>query len=704
MDRRIVVGIDIGGTFTDVLCWDVGGELLRSHKVLTRYDDFSAGVMDGLTGVLDLEGIAVSDVSAVVHATTLASNALIERKGARTGLLVTDGYRDILEAGTGQPYDIYDLFLVNPRPLVPRQGVREVSERMSAFGEVISPLDLDGLSRSVDELLEQGVEAVAVMFLHSYRNPAHEQAVAELMARRAPELTFSLSSDVSPEFREYERASTTVANVYVKPIVSRYLGTLSQRLSEAGFAGSFYIMLSSGGMALPRVASELPVRMVESGPAAGALAARDHGRLVGANDLLSFDMGGTTAKVCLIRGGEVSTTSMMEVARENRFKPGSGLPLRTPALDLLEVGAGGGSIAHLDEAGRLRVGPESAGADPGPACYGLGGKLPTVTDACVVLGYYGTSSFLGGEMALDAEAARAAIREHIADPFGVDVVEAAWGIFALAAENMAAAARVHCAEKAIDPRRSTVLAFGGAGPAFGHRVARILGSPKVVVPPGAGVGSTHGLVAAPLSFDFARSQPQRLDEIDWLVVDDLLARLREEAAAVLAEARVPNDRVEVRTWVDMCLYGQSYEVTVPVDDVITDEHDVEALRAAFEQIYEGRYGRRALDMTLQVLTWRVRAREVRNDVEQLAAARKASRGIDDAPGGVVASTREAYFPETQGFTDCAVQRRAKLASEVGAREGPMVIEDSETTIVVGPGATVHLDPLGNVVIDLEERR
>ena len=450
--RRYRFGVDIGGTFTDLVVVDERGGVMLVGKTLTTPRDPSVGVLTGLTRMLAEQGLSARDIEVAVHATTLITNAIIERKGAKTALITTEGFKDVLEIGRELRYDLYDLFLEMPKPLVPRQLRREVRERVRKDGRVSIPLDRAQVETVVQELIDQGVESIAVCFLHSYINDEHELAVERQIGEKHPGMFVSVSSRVAREIREYERTSTTVANAYVQPLADKYLDRLAGKMEGIGFGGSLYMMLSNGGIASLRSARELPIRLVESGPAAGALVGGFYGGLVGERNVLAFDMGGTTAKACMVEDGQPMTTYSFEAARVHRFRRGSGLPLKVPAIELMEIGAGGGSIAHLDRMGLLKVGPESAGAEPGPACYGRGGVDPTVTDADLLLGYLNPDYFLGGEMRLDLEAARRAVREKVAGPLNVGEVEAAWGIHEIVNENMAGAARVHIAEKGRDPR------------------------------------------------------------------------------------------------------------------------------------------------------------------------------------------------------------------------------------------------------------
>ena len=522
---RYRVGVDIGGTFTDLVLVDGETGRVRLYKCLTTPKDPSTGALEGLEELLRAAGLGFADLGSLVHGTTLVTNAIIERAGSPLGLLTTRGFQDILEMGTEQRYDIYDLFLRFPDPLVPRALRREVDGRLDRDGRVVAAIDLNQVRREVAGLARAGVEALAVCFLHAYRNPAHERAVAQLVHREFPGLAVSLSSEVVPELREYERCVTTAANAYVQPLMARYVAKLEAALVDRGFGGQFYLIQSSGGMATPATARRFPIRLLESGPAGGALVTAFFGRQVGLADVLAFDMGGTTAKACLVQGGRPDVAPAMEAARVHRFKRGSGLPIKAPVIDMIEIGAGGGSIAHVDALGLLKVGPRSAGADPGPACYGLGGREPTVSDANLLLGYLDPGFFLGGRMRLDRAAAEAAV-DALAGRVGLDPVATAWGVYEIVCENMAAAARVHIVEKGRDPRRYAMVGFGGAGPAHAARVARILGIGEVIVPPASGAASALGFLVAPMSFEFVSSLPGRLAELDLAAVNRAPRRAR----------------------------------------------------------------------------------------------------------------------------------------------------------------------------------
>jgi 5-oxoprolinase (ATP-hydrolysing) len=498
------IGFDIGGTFTDFILEDRAAGTVHLHKRLTSAHDPAESALIGLDELTKAAGIGLGEIAEIVHGTTLVTNAIIERRGAKLGLITTEGFRDILEMGTEQRYDIYDLFLGFPEPLVPRHRRLEVRERLDYKGNVVTALDEAQVRAVLDQLVSEGVAAIAVCFLHAYANDRHERRVAEIVRELHPQLSVSLSSDVVAELGEYQRCVTTCANAYVQPLMARYVERLERDLRARGFRGDLRLMHSAGGLVSPETASTVPIRLLESGPAGGGLATALFGGLAGKPDVISFDMGGTTAKACLIENGRTEVAPMMEAARVHRFKRGSGLPIKAPVIDMIEIGAGGGSIARIDEVGLLRVGPHSAGADPGPACYGNGGSEPTVTDANLALGFYDPAFFLGGRMKLDVEAARTAL-EKIAEPLGLSIEAAAEGVHAVVTEAMAAAARVHLVEKGKDPRSYAMVGFGGAGPAFAAGVARALGVREVIVPPASGAASALGFLTAPLSFETARS-------------------------------------------------------------------------------------------------------------------------------------------------------------------------------------------------------
>jgi N-methylhydantoinase A len=683
----LVLGVDIGGTFTDLVLVDEAAGRVWVGKELTTPRDPAAAVLTGLARLATASGRSPSELARVIHATTLVTNAIIERKGASTGLITTRGFRDVLEIGREAKYDIYDMFLPLPPPLVPRARRHEAAERLDVDGSVLEPLSRRDVVAAGKALVADGVEAVAICFLYSYVNADHERAAAAELRRRWPALSVTCSTDVAPEIREYERTSTTVANAYVQPLASRYLARLSDGLVHAGARGPLHLMLSSGGIAAVDVARESPIQLLESGPAAGALIGAFFGRLSGAPHLLALDMGGTTAKLCLVDDGQPAITYSFEAARERRFKRGSGLPIRIASVELLEVGAGGGSIARIDELGLMKVGPDSAGAEPGPACYARGGTEPTVTDAALVLGYLDPAFFLGGVMALDAGAARRAI-ERVAAPLGADPVRAAWGIHDIVCEQMAAAARIHVAEKGRDPRRYALLATGGAAPAHACRVAAKLGVARVICPPGAGVASTFGLLVAPPKVDLVASYLARLDELDLARLDKLYDAMATDAVARLAAVGVAAGEVVFERRADMRYVGQGFEIVVPCPAGA----DAAALRAAFETSYLEAYARLIPGAPIEALSWRLTALGPMPEAAFVAA---------EAPpaGDALKRHRPAWFPEVEAFRDVPVYDRYRLAPDA-AFDGPAIVEERESTIVVVPGAHARVDAHGSLVIEL----
>jgi len=693
-EKSVRVGIDIGGTFTDLLVLDEVTGAFHIGKTLTTPDDPSRAVRTGLNDLLRQHEIAPGRVKQIIHGTTLVTNALIERRGVPTALLTTKGFRDAIEIGHEHRYDLYDLFLELPKPLVRRRWRLEVDERVLADGTEECPVDPNDIRRLIAEMRAGGIEAVAVTLLHSYRYPEHERQVGEILAREAPEMTVSLSSDVVPEIREYERASTTICNVYVRPVVDRYLERLETSLWQLGIDCELLVMLSSGGICSVETARRYPIRLVESGPAAGALAAAHLGESIGVEDLLSFDMGGTTAKACLIDGGTPLTSSDFEVSRVYRFKKGSGFPVSVPVIEMIEIGAGGGSIASIDQLGLLKIGPRSAGAEPGPACYAQGGTEPTVTDADLVLGNLDPDFFLGGAMKLDRAAAERAIEERVAMPLGLSVVEAAWGIHQLVNENMANAARVHAIERGADPRSYPLFAFGGAGPVHAFRVAKILHAPGVIVPAGAGVGSTIGFLVAPLAFDFVRTAIERFDRIDWDAVNRLIGEMEQEGRELLRRVGVANDEIQLIRTVELRYVGQGHQVRAAVPEGELSAASASSILASFEKIYRLLYQRTAPGNPIESVNWRVLAS---GPVPTLPAARpsteEAATQVDP-----IKLYRKVYQPEERDFVRTPVYDRYRLRP--GDRiSGPAIVEERESTFVLGPESLARVDDLLNLVVE-----
>ena len=693
MQKAYRAGVDIGGTFTDIFLLSSEGGEVAIGKVLTTPRDPSQAVVNGLRELLAECGIAPSAVTHLVHGTTLITNAIIERKGAKTGLITTKGFRDALEIGRERRYDIYDISLENPEPLVPRFLRREVTERLDNTGQVMTPLDPAEALAVIRQLVADGCDALAVCLLHSFRNPAHELLIKTLVTKHFPQLVCSLSCEVMPEIREYERTSTTVANVYVKPLAQQYLHKLNAELRALGLPRDIYIMLSNGGISSCEVAGEYPIRLIESGPAAGALAAVFYGTRRKMDRVISFDMGGTTAKICLIDYGKPLLTTDFEAARVYRFKKGSGLPLKVPVIEMIEIGAGGGSIARVDKLGLLKVGPDSAGAEPGPVCYDRGGEEPTVTDADLVLGYLSPDYFLGGKMRLNVDKAKQAIEEKVARPLKVDLLRAAWGIHQVVNENMANAARIHLVEKGRDPRDYNLIAFGGAGPVHAYRVTERLKLKTLVCPLAAGVTSAFGMLTAPLAFDFVQSYVTSLSDVNFEVLDHLYADMEQRGRTLLTAAGVTGDMTLTRS-ADMRYLHQGFEIRVPLPAGRLTMDDLSALRSAFADEYERLYKRLNPGVEIEVVNWRLVASGPPPHIV-LPAAAPTGRSLSAARKG----ERPVYMPEHNGYVPCRVYDRYGLP--VGESfQGPAVVEERECTVVIGPGATASVDAEQNLVITL----
>lgn len=676
-------GVDIGGTFTDLILVDGATGAFTIGKTLTTPQDPSLAIETALLEAERQSGRPIAELGDIVHGTTLVTNALIERKGDLTALITTEGFRDAIEIARENRYDLYDLGIELPVPLVPRYLRFGVPERMLADGSVAKPLDVAHVERLTRELAENGVVAIAVAFLNSFTNATHEELAREAILRVAPGMRVSLSSEVSPTIREYERTSTTIANVYVQARVERYLRDLESRLARLAFRGNFLMMLSSGGVATAGTAIAFPIRLLESGPAAGALAAATYGAASGHANLVSFDMGGTTAKFCVIDEGKPLLAHEFEFDRIYRFRKGSGLPATIPVIEMVEIGAGGGSIARVNTLGLLKVGPDSAGADPGPVCYGRGATKSTVTDADLVLGYLDPAFFLGGRMGLNLEATRAAMQERLAAPLGLTVEEAAWGIHQIVNETMASAARAHVLERGKDPNTLPMFAFGGAGPVHGYRIAQALGSPRMIVPLGAGIMSTLGFLTAPTAFDFVRPWRVETTRIDWSRAEEIFAQMEAEGRALLDAAGIT--RITMERSVDMRYVGQGHEIAVALPG------DPAQLVSAFEQAYRQLYGRPGPPVPAEVLNWRVTVSGPRPTVRLRIDA-----ATEDA---IRKGTRQAYFPELGGYAEVPVLNRYGMPRGYQF-VGPAIVEERESTTVLGPGAHCTIDAQWNLVVEM----
>ncbi len=675
------LAVDIGGTFTD-LALEYGCQRATA-KLLTTGAAPERGVLDGIAAILRDAGLAPADVSIVVHGTTLATNAIIERKGARTALLTTQGFRDVLAMGNESRYDQYDLNITLPEPLVPRHLRLPVPERLDNTGAVLLPLDETAVHGVIPVLRREDVQSVAVGFLHSFVNPDHERRVRDILNRAMPGLPVSLSSDVSPEMREWERFSTTAANAYVQPLIAGYLGRLQAGLRGMGLHAPVFLMLSGGGLTTIDTACRFPIRLVESGPAGGAIFAADIARQCGLDRVLSFDMGGTTAKICLIDDHQPQTSRSFEVARVGRFKRGSGLPLRIPVIEMVEIGAGGGSIAQVDALGRIGVGPESAGAEPGPACYGRGGQRPAVTDANLVLGRYDPDRFAGGTMRLDTGAAQAALLAAVGAPLGIEVGMAALGVVEMVDENMANAARVHAIESGKGYAGRTLIAFGGGGPVHACRVAEKVGIDRVLVPSGAGVGSAIGFLRAPVGYEVVRSLYQRLGGFDAAAVDTLLSDMVREAEVVVALGSFGAPTRQTRI-AYMRYVGQGHEIPVALPAGRLGKVEVEGLRAAFDAEYARFYDRPVPGSDVEVMSYAVTVATVPDPAPAATAV---------APVPSATRTQHVRDTATGEVSAWSVHDRVSLA--VGQSvAGPAIIAEDETSTLVGPGWRATVDRRG----------
>ncbi len=687
------LAVDIGGTFTD-LAIEKDGQRWTA-KVLTTPAAPEKGVLEGVQQVLAKAAMKPADLALVIHGTTLATNAVIERKGAKTALITTEGFRDVLALANEARYDQYDLNIELAKPLVPRRWRLPVPERLDNTGKVLLALDEAAVRAHIPFMRAEGIESLAIGFIHGFVNPTHERRAAEIVREAWPELPVSLSSEVSPEMREWERFSTTVANAYVQPLMARYLKQLELGLREAGLACPLYLMLSGGGLTTIDTAARFPIRLVESGPAGGAIFSAFVARQRGFDKVLSFDMGGTTAKVCLIDDFRPQASRTFEVARVGRFKKGSGLPLRIPVIEMVEIGAGGGSIAQVDSMGRIQVGPESAGADPGPACYGRGGTHPAVTDANLALGRYDPELFAGGALRLYPDESRKALAEHVGGKLALSADMAALGVVEMVDENMANAARVHAIESAKNYEGRVVIAFGGGGPVHGYRVAEKIGVKRILVPSGAGVGSAIGFLRAPVAYEVVKSLYQRFGSFDIAAVNGLLAAMSREAAGVVAEgafgAPIEETRIAYMRYV-----GQGHEIAVPIPPRALTQQDVREIRALYDSEYSRFYDRPVPGSDVEILSFAVTVRTIEAHVEPAAA-------VADAPAPspirvqMVRDTATGEVAEWQVYEREAMQPGATVA-------GPAIISEAETSTLIGPGWVCRMDGLGYLDLTQEAAR
>ena len=687
------LGCDIGGTFTDfVLVNNTTGEF-HTNKCLTTPSDPSDAIEQGIRELDEKLPGFLDQVEEIIHGTTLVINAIIERKGARTALITTKGFRDVLELGREKRYDAYDIFSEYPEPIVPRPDRVEIDERIKADGRVLKAVDEKEAIAVLEKLKKDGIQSIAVCFINSYENPANERRMKEIIEREAPDLFLSTSIEVLPEIKEYERSCTTAVNAYVKPITYWYLNKLITRLGTIGFAGKLFIMLSSGGITSVETAKEFPVRIIESGPTAAVIASQHYGKMFNIKDMFCFDMGGTTAKSCLIQNGHAGLVSTFEVGRVQRFQKGSGLPIQVPVVDLMEIGAGGGSIAKISNMGLLQVGPESSGADPGPACYGQGGDNPTVTDSDLVLGYLDPDFFLGGTMKLDIERSKKAIAEKIAKPLGTTMVEAAFGIHDLINETMASAAKTHIAEKGGNPNIVTVTAFGGAGPVHTYGLAKKIGARTILIPPLAGVGSALGFFTAPVAFDMSRSHRKVLDDADFKEIEALFGELETESAKILEGAQKGDAIIYHRTLL-MRFVGQGAEIDLNIENVDFQTFSKQDIRTLFDTEYKRLYGRTAEESPVEFVTFKVRASLPKKPftISKLTTTNRDINACIKGQRKAFSITKKDYIPYT-------VYDRSKLFPEA-AFNGPAIIEERESTIVLGEDARIRVDEFGFIWVQL----
>jgi len=687
---RYALAIDIGGTFTDIVVHDQESGRFLAHKELTTPEDPALGVVAGIRHLFEREGLPYAQVGRIVHATTLFTNALIERRGATTGLIATEGFRDTLEIGHERKYELYDLHLPLPRPLVRRALRLEARERLASDGSVDIALDEASVRDAAGRLVELGATSIAICFLHAYANPVHEQAAARIVAAAHPGVPLSLSSEVAPQIREYDRTSTTVANAYVKPLAERYLTRLAGDLAALGLTAPLFMMLSNGGLTHLDEAKRVPVQLLESGPAAGALAAGYFGARSGVGDLLAFDMGGTTAKLAMVVGGAPRVVHRFEAGRERRFTTGSGLPLNISTVELIEIGAGGGSIAAMDSLGLLKVGPRSAGSMPGPACYGRGGAAPTVTDGNLLLGYLDAETFAGGTMRLDTSAAEAAV-DALSHGLVITPAATSAGIHAVVNENMAAAARVHVAEQGHDARDFALLVTGGGGPLHGCELARRLGMTRVICPPSAGVASALGLLLAPARVDRVATVARRLDALDWPGFEAQFAAMEEQARALIGQTLGAQARLTLTRAADMRFVGQGYETAVELPAGPYGASHSPALRDAFFAAYMQVFGRQPPVRVVEVMNIRV---SVTGRAEGDALDPQVP---DTVPASGPPPLRRIRFGEAE-MEAPVLDRRGLVA---GRRiVGPAIIEEAMSTLLIPPQAEAVVEAGGNIVVTL----
>ena len=681
------IGVDIGGTFTDIVAVRENSGEKFNGKVLTTPMNPSEGVLQGVSEIIKKHNINPENCR-IIHGTTLVANALIERKGVETALLTTEGFKDVLEIGREWRYDLFSLDLEMPNPIVPRHLRFEIKERLDYKGDILVPLDQNELILIAKKLAKLNIRTLAIVFMHSFKNSIHEELAKNIFNKYAPNINLCLSSSVSPEIGEYERTSTTVANAYVQTIFKSYIDALVKGLKKIGIKNDLFLMLSDGGIVHQKTAVEYPIRLVQSGPAGGAQAATLYGRSTNSNDVLCFDMGGTTAKACLIENGKPSRTTVFEVARVYRFAKGSGLPLQVPVIDMIEIGAGGGSIARIDDMGLIQVGPDSSGSFPGPACYNLGGKYPTVTDSDLVLGYLDAENFLGGDMKLEKKLAEQAIKTFIAEPMKISVLEAAWAIHEIVTENMSQAASIHALEKGRKIEKYTMIPIGGAGPVHACSLMSKMNLNKMISPPDAGVASAIGMTASPNSFELVQADMQQLELLNFTKMKKAFLDMEKKGTKLLLQTGTNKKHISINNSTLMRYVGQGYEIEVPLNKEVLSLKNIKNIKLEFEKVYQNLFGR-IEKMPMEIMSWRTIAS---------GPLPNFSLNFNEKKKSLSKEKKRKVFFGGKNFNDTIVLDRSSL-SKTFKSIGPLIIEERESTLVIPPNFKVQMHESGNLIIN-----
>lgn len=681
------IGVDIGGTFTDIVAVRENSGEKFNGKVLTTPMNPSEGVLQGVSEIIKKHNINPENCR-IIHGTTLVANALIERKGVETALLTTEGFKDVLEIGREWRYDLFSLDLEMPNPIVPRHLRFEIKERLDYKGDILVSLDQNELILIAKKLAKLNIRTLAIVFMHSFKNSIHEELAKNIFNKYAPNINLCLSSSVSPEIGEYERTSTTVANAYVQTIFKSYIDALVKGLKKIGIKNDLFLMLSDGGIVHQKTAVEYPIRLVQSGPAGGAQAATLYGRSTNSNDVLCFDMGGTTAKACLIENGKPSRTTVFEVARVYRFAKGSGLPLQVPVIDMIEIGAGGGSIARIDDMGLIQVGPDSSGSFPGPACYNLGGKHPTVTDSDLVLGYLDAENFLGGDMKLEKKLAEQAIKTFIAEPMKISVLEAAWAIHEIVTENMSQAASIHALEKGRKIEKYTMIPIGGAGPVHACSLMSKMNLNKMISPPDAGVASAIGMTASPNSFELVQADMQQLELLNFTKMKKAFLDMEKKGTKLLLQTGTNKKHISINNSTLMRYVGQGYEIEVPLNKEVLSLKNIKNIKLEFEKVYQNLFGR-IEKMPMEIISWRTIASGPLPNFSLNFNVKKKSLSKE--------KKRKVFFGGKK-FNDTIVLDRSSLSKNFKSI-GPLIIEERESTLVIPPNFKVQMHESGNLIIN-----